>query len=578
MKGMDWKPDDATEAAIRHMALQNALEYEGKAAVGSVIGRLMASRSDLRPHGKIVNGLVAQMVVEANDLAAKEGLDHLRSILEAEAPHLLEKRAPKKRREGLTELPNAENGKVVLRFAPNPNGPLSFGHARGLVINSTYQEMYEGEFILRFDDTDTKVKPPLLEAYQQIVEEATWLTGRAPDRVVVASDRMEHYYEHAESMLREGFGYVCRCTAEAFKEHRQSKSACPCRDQNSSDNLTLWKAMLKGAYKPGDAVVRVKTEMDLKNPALRDWPALRIQDTKTHPHPRPEVGSTYTVWPLLDFQSAVEDHLQGVTHIVRGKDLMDSTRKQTLLYEHFGWRYPETLYWGRVKVHEWGGFSTSQMRRDVEAGLYDGWSDPRLPTLAALKERGIQPEALQHFWLELGITQKDISVPLSTLYAHNTKAVDNGAPRLSFIRNAAAFHLKGNHPAEVKVPCHPNHEEMGWRTWDLAEGQVWLEADDVVKMDVRLKEFADVELHDNEARITSLERQQEHPVIHWLPASQADEAVLVETKNNEIHRISGKLERHNHPAGTVVQLERIGYARVLDDGNLLLCHESASEV
>ena len=336
--------------------------------------------------------------------------------------------------------------------------------------------------------------------------------------------------------------------------------------------------MLKGTYKPGDAVVRVKTEMDLKNPALRDWPALRIQDTKTHPHPRPEVGSTYTVWPLLDFQSAVEDHLQGVTHIVRGKDLMDSTRKQTLLYEHFGWRYPETLYWGRVKVHEWGGFSTSQMRRDVEAGLYDGWSDPRLPTLAALKERGIQPEALQHFWLELGITQKDISVPLSTLYAHNTKAVDNGAPRLSFIRNAAAFHLKGNHPAEVKVPCHPNHEEMGWRTWDLAEGQVWLEADDVVKMDVRLKEFADVELHDNEARITSLERQQEHPVIHWLPASQADEAVLVETKNNEIHRISGKLERHNHPAGTVVQLERIGYARVLDDGNLLLCHESASEV
>jgi glutamyl-tRNA synthetase len=578
MKGMDWKPDDATEAAIRHMALQNALEYEGKAAVGSVIGRLMASRSDLRPHGKIVNGLVAQMVVEANDLAAKEGLDHLRSILEAEAPHLLEKRAPKKRREGLTELPNAENGKVVLRFAPNPNGPLSFGHARGLVINSTYQEMYEGEFILRFDDTDTKVKPPLLEAYQQIVEEATWLTGRAPDRVVVASDRMEHYYEHAESMLREGFGYVCRCTAEAFKEHRQSKSACPCRDQNSSDNLTLWKAMLKGTYKPGDAVVRVKTEMDLKNPALRDWPALRIQDTKTHPHPRPEVGSTYTVWPLLDFQSAVEDHLQGVTHIVRGKDLMDSTRKQTLLYEHFGWRYPETLYWGRVKVHEWGGFSTSQMRRDVEAGLYDGWSDPRLPTLAALKERGIQPEALQHFWLELGITQKDISVPLSTLYAHNTKAVDNGAPRLSFIRNAAAFHLKGNHPAEVKVPCHPNHEEMGWRTWDLAEGQVWLEADDVVKMDVRLKEFADVELHDNEARITSLERQQEHPVIHWLPASQADEAVLLETKNNEIHRISGKLERHNHSAGTVVQLERIGYARVLDDGNLLLCHESASEV
>ena len=131
--------------------------------------------------------------------------------------------------------------------------------------------------------------------------------------------------------------------------------------------------MLDGTFKPGDAVVRVKTDMTLKNPALRDWPALRMQDTESHPHPRKGIGSKYRVWPLLDFQSAVEDHLQGVTHIVRGKDLMDSTRKQTLLYEHFGWKYPETMYWGRVKVHEWGGFSTSKMRLDMKkADIPDG--------------------------------------------------------------------------------------------------------------------------------------------------------------------------------------------------------------
>ena len=95
--------------------------------------------------------------------------------------------------------------------------------------------------------------------------------------------------------------------------------------------------------------------------------------------------------------SAVEDHLQGVTHIIRGKDLMDSTRKQTLLYEHFGWTYHETMYWGRVKVHEWGGFSTSQMRSDIEEGTYTGWDDPRLPTLAGLKRRGTQASALRNF-------------------------------------------------------------------------------------------------------------------------------------------------------------------------------------
>ena len=187
----------------------------------------MAMRDDLKQHGKQVTGLVAAEVNRANGLAKDNGLDAVRAILESEAPQLLEKREPKVRREGLTPLKNAEKGKVVLRFAPNPNGPLSFGHARGLVINSTYREMYDGEFILRFDDTDTKVKPPMLDAYEQIKEETTWLLGREPDRVVVASDRIETYYEHATTMLEQGHGYVCRCSADEFKEHRIAKQIAP---------------------------------------------------------------------------------------------------------------------------------------------------------------------------------------------------------------------------------------------------------------------------------------------------------------------------------------------------------------
>jgi glutamyl-tRNA synthetase len=572
---MAWTPDEATQSMIRHVAIQNALEYEGKAAVGSVIGRIMAMREDLKQHGKAVTGLVAQEVNAANQMAKELGLEHLRQVLEVEAPALLEKRETKARREGLPELTNASKGQVVLRFAPNPNGPLSFGHARGLVINSRYREMYDGVFILRFDDTDTKVKPPLLEAYDQIVEEATWLTGRAPDRVVVASDRMEQYYEHAQRMLNEGFGYVCRCSADAFKEHRIGQTNCPCRSQSIADNQALWKSMLKGSFKPGEVVVRVKTDMTLKNPALRDWPALRLQDTKSHPHPRPEIGSTYVVWPLLDFQSAVEDHLQGVTHIIRGKDLMDSTRKQTLLYEHFGWTYPETVYWGRVKVHEWGGFSTSQMRKDIEEGLYDGWNDPRLPTLCGLRDRGIQAEALRDFWIELGVTQKDISVPLATLYAHNTKAVDEGAPRLSFVREPIAFSLVGEHPSSLELAVHPNDDAMGIRAWNLKEGKVWLESEDLEHMDLRLKEFADVALNDTNAEVQGLSRSDQRPIVHWLPAINSQEAVLLETKNNELIRHRGQLEQHNHPTGTVVQLERIGYAMVLDSETLVLCHEES---
>ena len=565
---MAWAPDEDTQQLIWHLALQNAFEYEGKGAVGSVIGRIMSSRADLRQFGGQISPLVAQSVQKANALAQERGLEHVESILASDAPHLLEGRKKQEKREGLPELKKAQGIKPVFRFAPNPNGPLSFGHARGIVINGSYASEHKGTLILRFDDTDTTVKPPSLPAYDLIPEEVEWLLGRKADRIVIASDRIPEYYQHAEKMLRDGFGYVCKCSAEAFREFRESKSNCPCRDKSIDENIIDWNKMLDGTYKPGDAVVRVKTDMTLKNPALRDWPALRMQDTEKNPHPRPEIGSKYKVWPLLDFQSAVEDHLQGVTHIIRGKDLMDSTRKQTLLYDHFGWTYPETIYWGRVKVHEWGGFSTSKMRASIENGEYSGWDDPRLPTIQELKTRGIQPEALRNFWIELGVTQKDISVPLATLFSHNTKQIDNDAPRLSFIRDPVEIELSGDVPMNIELPIHPNHEEKGIRMISLNPPVIYIESDDA-KGTYRLKEFADIGSNGN---IESTERSDKRPIIHWTSRTTSQQATLMIPKQESIQNISGRVELNDYPIGTIVQLERIGYAIITKHGFLLM-HE-----
>ena len=565
---MAWTPDEDTQQLIWHLALQNAFEYDGKGAAGSVIGRIMSMRADLRQHGGQVSPLVAQSVQKANQLAQEQGLEHVESILASDAPHLLEGRQKQEKREGLPELKNVQDKKIVLRFAPNPNGPLSFGHARGIVINGTYAKEHEGTLILRFDDTDTTVKPPTLSAYNLIPEEVEWLLGRPADRIVIASDRISHYYEHAEKMLNEGFGYVCKCSADAFREFRESKTNCPCRDKSVGDNIEDWSKMLDGTYKPGDAVVRVKTDMTLKNPALRDWPALRMQDTETNPHPRPSIGSKYKVWPLLDFQSAVEDYLQGVTHIIRGKDLMDSTRKQTLLYEHFGWTYPETIYWGRVKVHEWGGFSTSKMRASIENGEYQGWDDPRLPTIQGLQTRGIQAEALRNFWIELGVTQKDISVPLASLFSHNTKIIDDDAPRLSFVRNPIEIQIKGDVPLHVNLPVHPNHEDKGVRRISLEQSSVFIEQDDAVET-YRLKEFADLE---ENGVLGSVERTDKRPIIHWVSSTTSEESTLVIPDQEEMKFISGRIETNNYPLGTIVQLERIGYAILTSKGYLLM-HE-----
>ncbi|DAC22729.1 MAG TPA: glutamate--tRNA ligase, partial [Candidatus Poseidoniales archaeon] len=172
--------DPEVAKAIRKFALQNALEYDGAGEMKSVLGRMFGARPNLKKHARDLVGLIQNAVDEANKLANEQGLEHVRVLLEEEAPEALEKRV-KERREGLRPLDGEPTG-VVLRFAPNPNGPMSLGHSRGVVINSEFARMHEGEVILTFDDTDTKRKPPSIKAYDTIAKEFEWITGRAPDR------------------------------------------------------------------------------------------------------------------------------------------------------------------------------------------------------------------------------------------------------------------------------------------------------------------------------------------------------------------------------------------------------------
>ncbi|MDC3291171.1 glutamate--tRNA ligase [Euryarchaeota archaeon] len=563
----DWIPDEDTIRLIRKYAMQNALEYDGKGQAGSVQGRILGEVPELRQHAKHLFGVLTPAIEEANQLWNDEGPEAVKAVLEAEAPDALEKRV-KERREGLPELHNAVKGEVILRFAPNPNGPLTIGHSRGVIINSHYAEMYDGTMILRYDDTDTKIKRPDVKAYDWIREDYTWLSGRKPDIILEASARMPEYMAHAKQFIADDYMYVCTCTADEFKQLRNDQQECPCRANSTLKNSDLWDQMndTEGRFNEGDAVVRVRTGMDHKNPALRDWPALRIQRA-----PHPKVGEKYRVWPLLDFQSAVEDHIQKVTHIIRGKDLMDSTRKQKLLYEMAGWDYPETLYWGRVKVHEFGGFSTSQMKIDIENGDFEGWDDPRLPTLRALRRRGYDAGAIRKFWIDLGLTQKDISVPMSTLNNLNSKAVDVEAPRLSFVRDPRTIHLdiSGIEMDKVTLPIHPEHPDKGVREWSLGDNplKVKIASEDFTSREGRrLKDFATIGInhqktkHGWEGEISRIERIDDTPIIHWLPSNMAQPAVLLLEEDGELVAAEGLLEVNDYPDGTVVQLERMGFA------------------
>ena len=548
--------DDIREI-IEKYALQNAVKYRAAPQAGAVMGKLMGERPDLRGRAKEVAAIVASVLSKVAGTGPQEWEARLAEI----APELLAELGAKKEPEkGLSSLEGAEGG-VVMRFAPNPNGPPTVGSARGIIINSEYVRRYGGRFLLRFDDTDPVKKRPMPEAYGWYLEDCRWL-GAVPDEVIIASDRLPEYYRVAEELIRRGGAYVCRCDQAAFKALKDGARPCPHREQSPEENITLWEDMINGGLEPGDAVLRIKTDILHKDPALRDWGAFRIV---TADHPR--VGDRYRVWPLLDFESAVEDHLQGVTHILRGKDLMDSERRQRYLYDHMGWDYPRTIHWGRIKIHQFGSFSTSALRRALEAGEYSGWDDARMPTVRALRRRGIRPEALRKFMVELGVGETDISISMDSIYAENRKIVDPSARRRFFVKDPVPLEIDGSVPEVAAAPFHPTLD-LGLR--EIPAGpKLLVSADDLSDLKVgaslRLKDLSNIEilsLDPLRARAIGADPHQAKEmrlrIIHWAPPDGVPVRVMrpdgVDSGIGEVG-IREDLDR-------IVQFERYGFVRI----------------
>jgi glutamyl-tRNA synthetase len=248
----------------------------------------MGACPHLRAQAKAVNPLIQEILSEI----AKETPEQWLARLEELAPELIEELSTKKEPDkGLKPLDVAEGDTVVMRFAPNPNGPPTLGSTRGIVVNSEYVKKYGGKFIIRFDDTDPQTKRPMLEAYDWYLEDCEWLDAK-PDEVVIASDRVPMYYDYARKLMEMGHAYVCFCEGGDFKKFKDAKEPCPHRDQNPDTNLEYWNKMISGEYEEKTAVLRIKTDITHKDPALRDFGAFRIVKTA---HPRAEVDDKYCV-------------------------------------------------------------------------------------------------------------------------------------------------------------------------------------------------------------------------------------------------------------------------------------------
>jgi glutamyl-tRNA synthetase len=551
------------EILIQKFALQNAYKHGSVPQAGAVTGKLLGTHPELKPHAKELMPLVQQVLADIGKMSPEE----IKAKLSEIAPELIEELSVKKEtRKGLPplDLSGLKPGqKVTLRIAPNPNGPPSLGNARGIIVNAEYARMYDGVFIMRFDDTDPMIKKPMLEAYHWYVDQAKWL-GCPPDKVVIASDRLPLYYEYAEKLIELGGAYVCTCDNEIFHDLKEKGEACCHRAVTPEENMKLWKQMLAGGFEEKAAVLRIKTDIKHRDPALRDWVAFRIV---REPHPR--TGTKFLVWPMLDFESAMEDHFQDVTHIIRGKDLMKTADKQRYVYQYLGWEYPKVYHWGRIRLLGFGKFSTSVMKKGIEGGEFTGWDDPRLPTVAALKRRGLEPEAIRNVMVSMGVTETDIEFSMDTLYAENRKIVDPKANRYFFVHDPVALRISNGPATIAKAPLHPQDLKRGYRELPVsADPEILLARSDTTNLKpgdmVRLKDLYNV-------RITSTEPlcgeyagndiaviRQGAKIVHWVSLDGV--SVRIVGPDGEYHGVAepGIKDELNN----VVQFERFAFVRI----------------
>jgi len=570
---------------IRKTALLNAIKHEGKAQTGSVIGKTLGEKPDLRSKIKEISTLVNKIVKEVNTLS----FDEQKSIVEENWPEALVKEKVEKEKR-LPPLPNVDKYRqVVTRFSPNPDCVLHLGSARAIILCHEYVHMYKGKFVLRFEDTDPKIKRPLLEFYDRIREDLAWL-GCKPNEEHIQSDRIPIYYEYAENLLKAGNAYVCTCQPEIFREKALASKSCDCRSLPIEEHLARWHRMQQGGYGQGEAVLRVKTDLNHPNPAVRDWPAARVIDAKKYPHPR--VGGKYHVWPLYNLACGIDDHLLGVTHIIRGKEHLTNQVRQEYMYKHLGWKYPEAIHYGRLKIT--GAYlSKSKIVQGIREGMFKDWDDPRLATFAALRRRGITPEAIKKMIIDIGPKTQDLILSWENLYAYNRKILDPAANRYFFVQNPIELTVR-KIPEEymVRLNLHPEYPERGFREYTIKpEGNEHAAAFWVSKKDIdttktgsmiRLMELFNVKIekvssYSAEASFVSNAYEEakkgKAPLIHWIPVGEDMPCQVVmpdATMSEGIAEKTCKQLKQN----TVIQFERFGFVRIDKNNAKLIAYYS----
>jgi len=541
-------------------ALENAIMHDGKARADAILNKLF--KEGLKKEEiKEILPVVKDAVNSVNALPLEEQKKQflpLASFIKKKTEKIEQQEIQ------LPPLPKAEKGKVVLRFAPFPSGPLHIGNARTVLLNDFYRKMYDGKFFLVMDDTIGSEEKILdKDAYKLIEEGLSWL-GVEHEKTIYRSDRLEIYYDYAKKLIEKNAAYVCFCSAKKLRKFRAEGKECECRKRNISENLKEWQAMLEGKYKEGQATLRIKTDMRHPNPAFRDRVLFRIS---RRAHPRK--GKKYKVWPMLEICAAVDDALLGITHIIRGSELMIESDMEKLLWQILDLPQSIILHHGLLRLE---GIKTkiskSIARKKIAEKKWLGWSDPRTWSLQSLARRGIEAEAVKKFCLGFGMTAGNIAAPIDILYSENRKLIDKKANRYFFVSDPVKIKIKSP-VLHASLPLHPDFPERGMRSI-TTKGIFYITKQDYEKIKKEKGNWRLIHLLNFDSKLNFLsvpvDEKLKARLIHWLPADKEENKKLVKVEilmpEGNIIRGLGEENIKNLKIGEVIQFERFGFVKL----------------
>ena len=369
---------------------------------------------------------------------------------------------------------------VQTRFPPEPNGYLHIGHAKSIILNSGLAEEYGGKFNLRFDDTNpTKEKTEYVES---IINDVKWLGAEFEDRLFFASDYFDAMYECAVHLIKKGKAFVCDLSADEIREYRGDFNTpgknSPYRDRTVEENLKLFEEMKNGVYKDGEKVLRAKIDMASPNINMRDPVIYRVARMSHH-----NTGDKWCIYPMYDFAHPIEDAIEHITHSICTLEFEDHRPLYDWVVRECGFENPPRqiefakLYLTNVVTGK------RYIKKLVEDGIVDGWDDPRLVTIAALRRRGYTPESLRMFVDLVGVSKANSSVDYAMLEYCIREDLKLKRPRMMAILDPVKLVID-NYPEGqtemLSVPNNLENPEMGERQVPFSR-ELYIEREDFME-------------------------------------------------------------------------------------------------